>query len=234
MATLTTNAKVDTGFFLQKWREYVKVTSRALPQAVNDKLFMVARQALWHTEKADAKDIQKTLGKVTYMGTKGGRRRYRHKLAKASRHDAPLIALIINKRQGQKNEKGLFGSEMRAKIQQVIGARMNSIAYIKSGWLPAIQALAQVSTIKAPNVRDDKAARQIGKPKGSATIAKAGDIIQGLIKNEAYSTRDTKGAFMKYGSAGLQRGFDGEAKEMDVYIRRKMEPGANAFNASQR
>jgi hypothetical protein len=235
VADLVTNAKVDTGFFLQKWREYVKVMSRTLPQAINDKLFMIARQALWRTEKADKRDIQKTLGKITYLGQKDGRKRYRHRLAKARDNDAPLIALIIQKRQRESGEKGLHGSAMRAKIQQVIGARMSSIAYIKSGWLPAIQTLAQVSSIKATaEERDDKDARQIGKPKGKASIAKAGDIIQGHIENSAWAKRDTKGAFMKYGSRGLQAGFDAEAKEMDVYIKRKIDPAAEAFNRSQR
>jgi hypothetical protein len=231
MSDLVTNTKVDTSYFLQKWTEYRKVMSRTLPQAVNDKLFMVARASLWFTHKADKKDIEKTLGKVSVSTTKHGKKRYAHRLVKAAQHDAPLIALIINKRRGK--GEGLRGEAMRAEVQRVLSARMRSRAYIKSGWLPAIKELAAVTSVPTKFPFPDDAV-QIGKVKGRAETAKEGDIIKGFIENEAYATRDNKGAFERFGSKGLQAGIDNEGKEMDVYIKRKIQPAADAFNASQR
>jgi hypothetical protein len=227
--------KVDQSRFNRSWAEYIKLTSRSFVQAVNDKLFMVARQALWRTHKADKKSISKSLGKIVFLRQKNYTRLYRHTLAKGSSGRAPLAALIINKRQGKKNEKGLYGAAMRHAIQVLIGARNVSVAYIKSAWLPAIQTLAKVSSIRSKNVRDDKAARQIGRPKGRAVPAKQiGNVISGMIENQGFAKRDKKGAFEKYGGAGLQAGFDAEAAEMDKYIEGKMKPAADRFNAAQR
>jgi hypothetical protein len=233
--SFSTNCKVDAGYFLESWERYRKVMSRTLVQAVNDKLFMIARQSMWATEKADEKDIARTLGKVTYMGKRKGRRRYSHRLVKAREENAPLIALIIQKRQGP--GQGLYGQQMREKIQQVIGARNVSIAYIKSGWLEAIQTLAPHSSISVSNVsnaRSKEGARRIGGPKGKADIAKPGDVIMGMITNEAWAKHDKKGAFMRVGTAGLQIGLDKEGKESDKYVQDHIRPVEAAFNRSQK
>jgi hypothetical protein len=230
--------KLDRSKFDATFKEYVKASKRSLPQIVNNKLFMIARESLWFTEKADKKSIAKTLGKITYVRQKDYDRIYKHRLTKGSKHTkAPLAALIIHKRKGK--GKGFKGSgrfqEMRHAIQVLIAARNVSIAYIKSGWLPAIQTLAQVSTIKAKNVRDDKAARQIGKPKGSAVAAKEfSNVIMGYIKNEAWTKRDKKRAFQRYGGAGLQAAFDYETQRMIPYIEDRLKPAADKFNAAQR
>jgi hypothetical protein len=234
-ATITVNTKVETAHFQSRFAEYLKVTTRSFAQAVNDKLFMIARAALWNTHKTDVKSISRDLGKVTYLRQKNHDRLYRHTLKKsATRPGVPLAALIVQKRQDE--GKGLYGAAMRHAIQVMITARNVSVAYIKSGWLPAIQALAKVSSITAKNARDDSAARQVGRPKGRAVaaIADPAGKITGLIENEAYAKRDKTGAFEKYGNVGLQAGIDHEWKEMDVYIRKKMQPGNDQFNRSQR
>jgi hypothetical protein len=231
MAEFSTNCSVDAGYFLQQWREYVKVMSRTLPQAVNDKLFMIARASLWFTHKADKKDIEKALGKISVVNSSAGKQRYRHRLKKAQQNDAPLIALIINRRRGR--GRGLRGQAMREEIQKVMSARMRSRAYIKSGWLPAIKELAAVTSIPTRHPFPDEAA-QVGQAKGRAEIAKPGDMIRGLIENTAFTKRDTKGAFLKFGEKGLQAGLDYEGKDTESYIRKKVQPAEEAFNRSQR
>jgi hypothetical protein len=237
MAELTTNAKVDTGYFLQKWEEYKKITSRTIVQAVNDKMYMVARASLWFTKKAATKDIEKALGKASTTTTKTGKARYNHRLVKSRDYDAPLIAVIINQRKGPGG--GFKGPgrflAMRQEIQKVMSARRKSIAYIKSGWLTAIQGLGKVSSIKTANQRkyDEEGIEQIGKAKGSFEMARIGDVVTCKIRNEASATRDTKAAFEKYGSRGLQAGVDHEAKDMAEQVEKAMKEDAETFNRLQ-
>lgn len=238
MAELVTNTKVDAGYFISKWRGYVKVMSRTLPQAINDKLFMISRASLWFTHKADRADIQKTLGRVSVSNVKAtGKKRYAHRLVKAKMHDAPLIALMLQKRMMKKEGHGYSGpnrfSNMKADIQKVLAARNRSVAYIKSGWVPAIKKLAEVTSIPTKYPFPDDATES-GKAKGSAQLAQVGDVMRGVIENEAFSTRDKTGAFEKYGERGLQAGFDNEGKEIESYIAKKTQPAADDFNASQR
>jgi hypothetical protein len=234
------DVKLDRTKFDATFQEYVKASGRSLPQIVNNKLFMIARQSLWFTEKADKKSIAKTLGKITYLRQKNYTPVYRHTLRKARDYsEAPLAAIIAHKRKKKKDGHGFTGpgrfAAMRQAIQVLIGARNASVAYIKSGWLPAIQTLAKVSTIKAGNVRDDKAARQIGKPKGRALAAKDfSKRVTGFIENEAWAKRDKKKAFQRYGGAGLQAAFNYETQRMIPYIEERLGPAAEKFNAAQR
>jgi hypothetical protein len=248
-ATFTVSTKVQTSHFQRTFRDYLAVTSRTLVDAVNNKLFMIARKASWFTHKANARHIARDLGKITYLRQKNYQKIYRHRLTKSTRpqtQGAPLAALIVNKRRGGDRAKGfgiggairgkagLYGAAMRHAIQVMIGARNASIAYIKSGWLPAIQAFAKVATIKAPFARDDQAARQIGKPKGWAETAKVGDIIKGTIANEAWATRDHKNAFKKYGGQGLQHAIDSEWADTKAQIQKELNEIAHEFNRQQK
>lgn len=234
-ATFQVNTKVETAHFVKTFGEYIKVTHRSFVDSVNNKLFMIARKASWFTRKTDKKHIARDLGKITFLREKNYNRLYRHTLKKGTQNTkAPLAALIANKRLGVKKEKGLYGSAMRQAIQQLITARNVSIAYIKSGWLPAIQTLAKVATIKARNARDDKDAQRIGREKGRAVAAINGDVISGLIENEAWAKRDKgQAAFLRYGNQGLQHAIDSEWKDTAAQIEKEMKPAADAFNASQ-
>jgi len=231
--SLIVNVAVDTAHFTRSFERYVQVTQRSFVDSVNNKLFMIARKSSWFTTRAAARDITKTLGKVTYLRQKNLERQYRHTLRKGSTHtEAPLAALIINARKGE--GKGLYGPAMREAVQKMVMARYVSIAYIASCWIPAIQTLAEVATIRAPNARDDKGAVQIGQVKGRAEVAKpGGDIFEGLIENEGWTKRDKKGAFEKYGAAGLQLAIDSEYRDNLDQIAKLMQPAADEFNRSQ-
>jgi hypothetical protein len=238
MPNVQVNVKVETKFFEDQFWKYVAAGIRTAKQATIDKLFMVAREASWFTRKAAQKEIEKTLGKVTVTGKNG---RYRHRLVKARDHDAPLIALMVQKRMFKDKGHGFTGptrfADIRAKIQQVIQARIASLAYIKSGWIPAIQALAPLASVKGSmkNARTDADVKQIGPTiKGRAEIKDSATTLMGLIENSAWAKHDKTGALEKYGGQGLQHAFDYEAKDTQAEIEKRMKEGADEFNRAQR
>lgn len=236
---LKTNAKVETAFFEAEFRKYVKAGIRGAKQAIIDKLFMVARKASWWTDRVQQKEIAKSLGTVTARGHKDGRRRYHHRLVRVESErygNAPLIALIINSR--IEKGKGFKGagrfSEMRAKIEQVMRARVFSTAYTASGWLTAIQKLAPLASIKTKSTRADADIKHVGREKGRSEIEESPDFLQGLIENSAWAKRDKTGAFEKYAWKGLQIAFDSEAKDTKNKVEEYMQEATDAFNNSQR
>jgi hypothetical protein len=236
-------AKWDQRRFDRTFLRYLQFTSRTFVQAVNTKAYYIARKALWFTHKADRGKVESVLGKyvTTQRTTKKGRvmNRRRLELTKARSHDAPLAAVIINKRRGAKaagGKGGLYGKAMALAIREMMAARIKSIAYIKSGWLPAIRALAKLADKKGqPAI--DSAAKQIGgTPKGSAVPAVLSSSTSAAsIINETWTKHDPNGAaMMKYGASGLQRAFNDEAASMTQYLKDKMRPAETEFNAANR
>lgn len=217
--------------------EYMRYTPRTLQSVINTKAYFVARKAIWFTQKADIYRMRAQLGqfvRVNYIsrhGKQGSRKILT--LVNSSRATAPLAALIINARRGKAGLPGLYGSKMARAIRELLASRMKAVAFIKSGWLPAVRILAPHAEHKG-SPRVDASARQRGRPKGTAKPAQSTWRPTAEIVNLVTAKRDTKMALVKYGSPGLQRAFTDEAASMRDYIERRMRPDASRFNAAQR
>jgi len=227
----------DQSKFNETLAEYSHWTKRTHKQIVDTKAYYVARKALWFTTKADSFKIKHQLGgfimvaRVNKKGKTVNRRQVQ--LVMGTKVDAPLAALIINKRRGKAGEPGLQGARMARAVRELLAARMRSIAFYKSGWLPAIKLLAPLADRKG-EPQTDRAAKQVGRPKGDATPATEGENPAATIVNMAGSARgDTKGAFMKYAGEGLQIAMADEQSSMDEYIEQKMAVDAERFNRAQ-
>jgi hypothetical protein len=238
---MNTTLFFDTSKFNEALREYMRVSSRTLQQAINTKAYYVARKATLYTHKADPTKIQSQLGGYIRVAhtTKTGRTVMRRKLSLTPSRDdamAPLAALIVNKRRGSKGLPGLQGSAMAAAIRNLIAARLRSVAFIKSGWLEAIRTLASLADRKGqPPI--DNMARQYGAAKGSATPAAAGgDVMIATILNAAVAKKGEGGfdALRRFGEAGLAMAFADEVQSMQEYIERKMQPDAERTNRKLR
>lgn len=237
--------KWDQSKFDRTFGRYMDHTSRDLVSAINTKAYYVARKATWFTHKADRGKMRTALGQRvtiehTLKKTKGiDYERIRHKkvlqLTQARDHDAPLAGLIVNKRRGKKGQKGLQGREMGRAVRDLLTAREKSIAYTKSGWLPAIKRLAVLADKKGQPAIDTQA-KTVGKAKGEAMPAMSlHSKSAASIINEAWATHDEGSkAFYRYGSSGLQRAFNDEAASMTTYLKDKMKPAENKFNAAQK
>jgi hypothetical protein len=210
--------------------EYLKVTSRTVTDAINTKAYFIARKALYLTHKASKRAIQDSLGKIITS-----RRRMTTRIASlpsGRTADAPLAALIINARRGRAGQPGLHGIAMTRAIADLLNARMRSIAFLKSGWIPAIRILEGLAKDKSKAGPTDREARIYGRQKGGATPAAEGVAPVATIINSALSRGDPGGAALaKYGGAGLEAAFAEETASMLKYLEEKMAPDAAAANA---
>jgi len=201
--------KIDATEFNATLRKYVLVSSREIPDIVNTKAFFIARRAVVETPKADFHKISELRGSA-------------------------LIGKIINKRRGLHGEKGLYGREMAKMVATVLAARRRSIAFLKSGWLPAIRILDAVVHSKRGAPRLDRSSKIYGQPKGSAAVASTGWRVKATIINAALASRDHKDALGKYGMPALQKAFDFERQSMLDYMERKMKAAANSVGIKTR
>lgn len=232
------DVKYDDRKFNKVFGRLLAWTSRDIVTEVNTTAYYIARKAVWFTQKASKEQVKSALVRITpvIVRTKKGGIMARNKrsLVSAREIDAPLAAVIINARRGRAGLPGLHGSKMRDAVRSLIAARAKSIAYIKSGWLASIRALAQLAAGKGGLPPMDSNANQVGKVKGYATPAKEGSWTPAAkIVNEAYARRDPKDAFAKVGGRGLQMAIDDETASKERYIEKKMKERAEEFNRSQ-
>lgn len=187
------------------FKKYMTLSKRDLPTALNAKAFFIARRAVLETPKA--------------------------KLSNRSLRTDAVLGSIINKRRAARGERGLWGPEMAKAVETLYAVRRRSVAFLKSGWLPAIKILEQAVEPKyrrnAP--RSDRSAQQVGQPKGSANPAKStGWRVHAIIANAANATHDQKDALLKFGGPALSRAFAHEVQSMKEYIERKMRDTAKS------
>lgn len=205
---MTPTVQIDTRQAEAVLREYARWSRRDWADILNNKALDVAFRALPETPKANLAEVQAVVNKewwpkyIAKRITKG-------------------VSFTV-KRKGEKIKKGFKGAFTRAQAREVskriISARSRSIAFIKSGWLPAIKRLFPLARDRVSR-RSAGGAKQYGVAKGSANPAIAGDHPFAQIVNS------TIGAD-RVGVAPLQRAVNGSALDMAAYIARKMEDRA--------
>jgi len=224
--------KLDAREFTRTLNTYRQLSKRDPATIVNTKLFYIARRATVETPKANAAKIKRELGRMVTTGKQAGTMRLR-KVRRGSAQ-VPLAALIINKRLGP--GAGLHGAEMTEAIRKFIASRLRSIAFLKSGWLPAIKKLEPLAAaIGGRQPRQDRTARQFGQPKGRAVPARSNLwSVSGMIENMASENKDNRNALVRYGGPALQKAFQAEEASMLEYIERKMKQTAQRAGVAVR
>ncbi len=225
--------KIDRREFDKTLRKYRELSKRTPEQIVNTKAFYICRRAVLETPKAAKEHVQSDLGKFVevFRGvSKTGKTISRRKLVLVhGDKGAPLAALILNSRRGKKDEPGLYGAAMKRAIRGMLSARMASIAFIKSGWLPAIKALLPLADKRgAPPA--ERGPKQIGPTaKGEAIPAKGQRWnAKAIIVNMANARHDAHGTLVKLGRPALQKAFNAEERSMRKYIEDKHKENATA------
>lgn len=191
----------------------ITLTERTYQESVNTHAYFIARKALWLTRKADATQIRTQLeGPAQYTdGT----------LAEA------ILIARYNKQGGWPNSAAAFTSD----IKRLIAARVRSVAFLKSGWIPAIQTLELVTKSKSRAAPLDREARVYGLPKGRATPAAQGQIMAAVLENRAGTENPSSAkALHRYGAPALEAAFYDECNQMQIYIERKLTEQFEAAN----
>lgn len=208
-------ASFDQSRFNEVLAIYAEVCEKDLATILNTKAYYVARKALWFTKKVD----RKTIFALAHEATR--------KRARAPQGGGLMVGAMISKRRGV--GRGLYGKPMEAAFERVIASRIPTIAFLKSGWLPAIRGLAALA--ENPNKAGpmDRSARQGGADKGRYVPAVAGRL-SAMIESSSQAKSDTKGALGTIGKRGLEFAFEDEARSMGEYIERKLAQRAVEAN----
>lgn len=217
--------KVDTAAFQSTLRRYLAVTSKALPEALNQKMFFIARGASRGTPKVERGQIERELSVTGYAqklytrGPKKGQVNKRGMLGRVQTA-SPFIYRIINSRLGRVGKKGLHGSAMKAAATKLLAKRFRSIGTLKAGWLGAIRALGRVV---GESSQVDGASSQV-KGRSRATLAREGWSPQVSIE---YLTNSFAKGHQAYIDARVQsslaESFAAEARSMEDYMIKKLQ-----------
>lgn len=186
--------------------EELKHTKRTVAEALNQHAYYIARQALWHTKKADRATIQSQL------------------TARPQYAEADTLAeAILIARYRARGGWPASGADFERAIQKLIAARLRSVAFLKSGWIPAIRILESFAASKSGAAPRDSEAKVYGQEKGAAYPAVEGEQMTARIVNSALAAGDDGGkALAKYGGAGLDTAFYAETGRIKEYIERKL------------
>lgn len=233
--------KLDTREIKAALREEMKHTKRDAVTAINTHLFYIARGAARLTHRASQRKMDEDFGKAMKLEKiKSGKRFSRNAKGKnvfyapGRDHDAPLLALIVNSRRGKSGKKGLYGMAMENAMRLVYAARVRSIAFIASGFIPGIKFFERLADKKSGAPPMDRQSKIYGQAKGGGMAAHDGQWpVRGIIWNAANAKRDHQGALEKYGAPALDAAFHAEAVNMMNYVRRKREEAAQKMRSSR-
>lgn len=217
---------VDTREFQSALKKLYEYSKRTPADFCNKHAFYIARGATRLTPKADKASIATTLGEsvITFQNNAKGRTvKGRGFRLVAGSGGSPLAAMIINKRQREKGLPGLYGKEMEKAVKAMIGARIRSVAFLKSGWLPAIRALAKI----VKGASSFAGVKTYGQPKGSAEPATVGWRAICKIINSAGENKNNKGALHKYGAPALEQAVRDETASMNKRLEEIVKEAAD-------
>src|SRR5215831_15305024 len=129
-------ASLDDKEFNAALKAYQLATGKEWPKILNTKAFFIALRWFGLTKKADQSNIERSIGKLISVQSgvfTRGKRKGQARVIKSAlairadtNHDAPLAALIIQKRRAARGLPGLQGRPMRAAIIKMIGSRIRA------------------------------------------------------------------------------------------------------------
>ena len=204
-------------------KRYLRVSSRSLPEALNEKAYFVAAGAIRNTHKADFEKIKSELGAhmVGVIG-KRGKELKRKKLALVENYYSQLIVLIIVARLRRAGKPIPPADELKDMALGEVRKRIASVGYIRSGWVAAVRVLARFSKYGRLKFEMPK---MFGSPRGGVKIAREGDPVA-RIWNDAGRTGKQAEAVAKYGQEGLERAFKEETADMLQHLEGKLKDAA--------
>ena len=194
--------KVHDAEFRSALKKYVQFSRRDIATIVNTKAFYIARRAVAETPAVKAGEIRDFI----------------------RRDSGATIGRIINARMKKRGEKGLYGDTMAKMAATVLGARLRSRAFLKSGWLWAVKKLAPYA--EKIGTTSTRGARAIGKAKGDAIPATQGWRVSAKIINTVSAAWDKREGAAEVAVPALQRAIDFESKSMLEYVERKLNQSA--------
>jgi hypothetical protein len=221
----------DSREFNATLRRYKQVSQASWPDICNRKALFIAMGAQNQTPKAGWGDAREKLGAIitttAIIGKRGPGRRMRLSLDPIYNYYDTLAVKIVVARLRRAGKPIPSAGDLKAMALQMIRVRAASVAFIKSGWRPAIQILKRRT--RGTPAETDPAARQIGVAKGGAEAAKKGDMCRVVIFNLAQAKKfgtKHKNALFEFGGPALARAFAEEQRTTEAEIEKRMRADA--------
>lgn len=194
--------EVDMREFQKTFREYMKYTNKTAAQVLNTKMTFILSDAIRNTKKASAQEIR----------------------AKLNAGDPPLKENIVARRALDHGEF-ISQKEIKTRAKRLLGARVRSIGFVLSGWIPALKKMIPYSDRKSVIVP-----RQRGKDKGGS---KPASLLSGFYAtSEAWNNVIGKPPSMKVLSIKMDAvaiAFSKEMASMVQYLEKKWQQGGKRY-----
>ena len=169
---------VDLRDWKQAAGQLYLLSSRTLPDFINGQAMGVASKAIEFTEKADPLRIARTLGEVARevrLKTAKNRKGSPWKQGKRILKEDSFAERILAKRFQETGKWGVKGKTLKDRAANLIAARSSAVAFIKSGWIPAVKKLAAIVKRKPRGVTgSSRGVKKRGVDKGRVTLARPG------------------------------------------------------------
>lgn len=217
---MISTVQIDTREFDRALKQYLAVTSKTLPEAINHKAGNVAAKAYTETAKADRQKIAADLG--AYYGQVMGKR---GKLLKGNRILAPTDKDKLAR------ARALFVAQLRRlgkldstagiteKLPLWIKRKVGSAGFLAAGWVPAIRTL--LGRLGVP-LRGGQSAKNYGR------AIRAKDSLDPFAVIENNNTpKENKQSAERVMARGLKKAFDLETADMETYLAKKAQQAAN-------
>lgn len=222
--------------FNRTLKKYRDVSSRSWPEICNAKALFIAIGAQNETKKAEWMAARQQLGaQLSPVIGKRGKALKRKVLTLGDKYYNTLAVKIIVARLRRAGQAIPGADALKEMALKFVKARAASVAFIKSGWSPAIKILKRRTRDREK--KEDSEARVIGRPKGDAKPAREGQDAKAVITNLAQAKKfgtKNKTALLKFGGPALQTAFDAESASMREYIEKKMRGDADKAGVKAR
>lgn len=232
--------KIDVSQWRQAAAELFKTSSRELEDFINGQALKVSIEAIRNTEKANTAQIAHQLGQIgtslkEVKSRKTGRieKRRGTMIVKEDSYAERILAT----RKKLTGSWGFKAKTIEEAVRKFIARSVQTVAFIKSGWIPSRTALFRVVKKKPTNATRVADAKQHGKPKGYAIPARFSwtKAVQSIIANTALKDDGLPPSRthnpMPVAEAGLSKAMQIARLDMMNELARRLQPGFNRASA---
>jgi hypothetical protein len=240
--------RIDTREFTSTLKRYAALSKRTPAEICNRKGFAITRRTIWYTHKADPQKIVQELGAAeafTLRINKGGKNKGKYSQAKANKTyafnntasgAAGRFERIFLGRLRKEGRKIPAAAELASMMLRAFKARLRSVAFIKSGFIPARDGFK--NWCRAHNVPLGKSVAQnegtgvggpkeIGQKKGGVSPASFNWFTRATFFNAANATHGTnKNALSQFAGAAMQAAFTEETRDTVEEIEKRLKTHA--------
>lgn len=230
---------LDTTEFDRAAKQLLEETSRTMPDFCNGHMLAVAKGAIRLTKKANRNEIERQMGVTSKVETlrsgKEGQRGWVRIKKRVLDETNSFAARIINADRKKRGLPLVWGEQLKALALDLIQRKVKSVAFVRTGWFPALAQLA-ARVYKKPSFFQQK---KTGKAiKGYAVPAEftltgvvSCTIANVLEPGQRTTWHGRPGSPLEVATQGLQKALNAETASMQKHFEEKFSPVFKKYSA---